>query len=179
MESRSPILIVSSTNRPGSLTRTVSQYCLELLQKRQIEGEIACLTNLPADFTSTALYQHKRKNPLFNRLADQVDRFSRYIFILPQYNGSFPGVFKAFIDGYASPHIFAGKKGALAGVSKGRQGCLLGLSHAADILMYLGMGIYPMQPKLAEIPDPSRASLEQFPDDLRRLEEMVEGFLHF
>ena len=41
---------------------------------------------------------------------------------MPQYNGSFPGVFKAFIDGYAYPNVFKGDKAALVGVSKGFRG---------------------------------------------------------
>ena len=174
-----PILVISTTNRPASLTVTVAKYYLACLQEAHIPAELLSLTDLPKDFTASALYANKGKNTFFNKMTKLLDRYTKYVFIIPQYNGSFPGVFKAFIDGYAAPHIFQGKKAALVGVSRGMQGGLLGLSHVTDILIYLGMVVYPIQPKLANIPDPSWQTLQQFPDYLTRLQKQAIAFSTF
>lgn len=174
-----PILVIATTNRPSSLTATVAKYYLTCLQKVHIPAELLSLADLPKDFTASALYANKGKNKAFNKMTQLLDRYTKYVFIIPQYNGSFPGVFKAFIDGYAAPHIFQGKKAALVGVSRGMQGGLLGLSHVTDILIYLGMVIHPIQPKLPNIPDPSWQTLQQFPDYLTRLQTQATAFSTF
>ena len=179
MNAIEPILVLSTTNRPHALTTTVATYYAALLQRKKVPTTLLKLVDLPADFTSTALYANKRKNPAFNRFLDLLDRFQKYVWIVPQYNGSFPGVLKAFLDGYAVPNVFAGKKCALVGVSKGKQGAVMGLSHLTDILHYLGMTIYPMQPKLSEMPDTTLAALEARPHYLRQLEGQAGAFIDF
>ena len=172
-------LVVSTTNRPNALSTTVATYCKGLLTAMGVVTEQLNLTELPADFTVEALYAKKGSHQGFNKLGAKMDAFSKYLFVVPQYNGSFPGVFKAFIDGYANPNIFKGKKAALVGVSKGFQGGIMGLSHLTDILMYLGMTVYPMQPKLSNMPDTTLATLEAHPHYLALLKEQAVGFSAF
>lgn len=75
----------------------------------------------------------------------------KYVFIVPEYNGSFPGVLKAFIDGLEYPGTFKNKKAALVGVSSGVQGAGLALSHLTDILNYCGTHVLALKPKLSRI----------------------------
>ena len=75
----------------------------------------------------------------------------KFVFIVPEYNGSFPGVLKAFIDGLEYPGTFRGKKCALVGLSSGVQGAGLALSHLTDIFNYCGMHVLALKPKLARI----------------------------
>ena len=69
----------------------------------------------------------------------------KFVFITPEYNGSFPGVLKAFIDGMRYPGTFEGKKCALVGLSAGNQGAALAMSHLTDIFNYLGMNVLAKQ----------------------------------
>jgi chromate reductase len=75
----------------------------------------------------------------------------KLIFIVAEYNGSFPGVLKAFIDGMDFPHAFRDKKAALVGLSSGVQGGGLALSHLTDILNYCGTHVLAKKPKLGFI----------------------------
>ena len=68
-----------------------------------------------------------------------------------EYNGSFPGVLKTFIDGLAFPDTFEPKKCALVGLLSGVQGGGLALSHLTDIFNYCGMYVLALKPKLAQI----------------------------
>jgi len=77
----------------------------------------------------------------------------KFVFIVPEYNGSFPGVLKTFIDGLAFPATFNNKKCALVGISSGVLGAGMALSHLTDIFNYCGMNVLALKPKLANIKD--------------------------
>src|SRR3546814_20991240 len=103
------------------------------------ESQILDLSELPADFTASALYHNSGKNEKFNQLRMEMEQAQKYIFMLPEYNNSYPGVFKAFIDGLSYPNALLNKKCALVGISDGPSGHALGLSHINDVFNYLGM----------------------------------------
>ena len=42
-----------------------------------------------------------------------MSQSEKFVFIVPEYNGSFPGVLKTFIDGLAFPDTFEQKKNVL------------------------------------------------------------------
>jgi NAD(P)H-dependent FMN reductase len=68
----------------------------------------------------------------------------KLIIISPEYNGSFPGILKLFID--TMPHkALDGKKIALTGVATGRGGNLRGLDHLTGILHYLNAHVMPFK----------------------------------
>ncbi len=135
------ITIVAGTNRPLSKTIELSHYYRQLLARRGAENQILDLAKLPADFTYTALYDRAGQNKQFNSLHDLVEASDKFVFVVPEYNSSFPGVFKAFLDGLSYPSPLLNKKCALVGLSDGVMGNALGLSHLTDVLNYLGMNV--------------------------------------
>ena len=142
------ITILSGTNRPGSRARRVADYYATLLAELGAECQLLDLAELPADFVSTALYANAGTHPEFNRLAALLAASSHWVVVTPEYNGSFPGVLKAFIDGLPYPGAFQGKKAALVGLSSGGQGGLLAMTHLTDVLMYLGTAVLPQRVRL-------------------------------
>ncbi len=95
---------------------------------------------LPVDFAF--------QNPVFAGVGTEMEKIAgeyllpsdKWVFVIPEYNGSFPGVLKAFIDGM-KPEWFAGKKAALVGIATGRAGNLRGMDHLTDVLMHLGVSV--------------------------------------
>ncbi|MFT4833460.1 MAG: NAD(P)H-dependent FMN reductase [Marinoscillum sp.] len=145
------ITIVCSTNRNESLSYQISLQYQELLKSLNTESQILNLNELPADFAFSALYENSGKNSAFNSYRAQMKEALKYVFIVPEYNGSFPGVLKTFIDGLEYPGTFKNKKCALVGLSSGVQGGGLALSHLTDIFNYCGMNVLALKPKLALI----------------------------
>lgn len=137
------ITIVAGTNRPEAKTLEMAHYYKSLLDRQPtpVESRILDLAQLPADFTVTALYANSGKNSAFNTLRAQMDESDKYVFVVPEYNNSFPGVLKAFIDGLSYPNSLMHKKCALVGISDGVQGNALGLSHLSDVFNYLGLNV--------------------------------------
>ncbi|MDO7851507.1 NADPH-dependent FMN reductase [Hymenobacter convexus] len=142
------ITILAGTNRPNSRARRIANYYRRVLSELGAESQILDLAELPADFVATALYANVGSHPEFNRLAAMLDVGQKLVIVVPEYNASFPGVLKAFIDGLAYPGGIAGKKAALVGLSSGGQGGLLAMAHLSDVLMYLGTAVLPQRVRL-------------------------------
>lgn len=145
------ITIISGTNRPASRSRAIADLYASMLDVRQEAYRIIDLADLPADFIVSAMYKNTGKNEEFNKLTRIIETSDKFVFVVPEYNSSFPGVLKAFIDALSYPCPFKDKKGALIGLSSGMQGSGLALSHLTDILHYLGMHIIAMKLKFAHI----------------------------
>ena len=104
------ITIIVGTNRPKSRARRVAVLYAEMLQSHGGTCQLLDLADLPADFTSTALYANAGQNDGFNELFDLTNSAEKLVFVVPEYNGSFPGVLKAFIDGLPYPGGIRGKR---------------------------------------------------------------------
>jgi NAD(P)H-dependent FMN reductase len=176
----STILIISSTNRKNALSRKISEVYQEILNDLGKETEILDLRDLPADFVHSALYEMSGKNEAFNPYREKMLLAKKMVFIVPEYNGSFPGVLKAFIDGLKYPNTFTNKKCALVGISSGIQGAGLALSHLTDIFNYCGMHVLAQKPKLALI-EKNFDQEEGFTNTLyqKLLREQAEIFVDF
>ena len=147
----SDILIISGTNRNNSNSLQLAEYYASVLKKHGAESDILDLSSLPDDFLFSALYEKAGKNPHFNEFQQKIDNHDKLVFIVAEYNGSFPGVLKAFIDGLDFPNSLKNKKAALVGLSAGSQGGALALSHLSDILSYLGTHVHAFRPRLSSL----------------------------
>ncbi|WP_276496521.1 NADPH-dependent FMN reductase [Pontibacter litorisediminis] len=173
------ITLISGTNRPQSNSRAIVDLYGKMLAERGEAYQVLDLADLPADFTVTALYDNTGKNEAFNKLSAMIATSDKFVFVVPEYNSSFPGVLKAFIDGLSYPFTFKDKKGALIGLSSGMQGSGISLSHLSDVLNYLGMHVMAMRLKLAHIEKnfDGKQLTNKFYQEL--LEQHVDQFLKF
>lgn len=173
------IVVVSGTNNKNSLTAQVADYYSKILHKRSCDNQVLKLTSLPTDFMISSLYENKGKNTDFNRLRVIMETAQKYVFIIPEYNGSFPGVFKAFIDGLKFPDTFRDKRCAMVGVSKGPQGGAFAMSHLTDIFHYLKMHVHPLKPRLGNIRDSQLETVLANTQYVQLLEEQAEGIVNY
>ncbi|TRX54360.1 NAD(P)H-dependent oxidoreductase [Fulvivirga sp. M361] len=147
------ILIICGTNRKDSISKKIALIYQSLLEELGQSTQLIDLLELPNDFAFSALYENSGKNTQFNTYRTLMLEAQKFVFVVPEYNGSFPGVLKTFIDGLKFPGTFTDKKCALVGVSSGVQGAGLALSHLTDIFNYCGTYVLPVKPKLALIDD--------------------------
>lgn len=134
------ITVLSCTNREHNLTRILAEFYHQSLISLGAESKLLDFRYIPEHMLS--------HNPVFNgksvemqQIADEyIHPSEKFVFIIPEYNGSYPGILKVFIDGM-KPEWFAHKKAALVGMSTGRAGNLRGMDHLTDVLMYLNMQV--------------------------------------
>jgi chromate reductase, NAD(P)H dehydrogenase (quinone) len=135
------ITIISCTNRHDSNTLKVAKSYAQLIEKQGVNYKLFSFESLPADLTITEVFHKQSKN--FQQLIEEyILPAQKFVFIAPEYNGSFPGLLKMFLDA-VHPDMNRGKRTALIGVSTGRAGNLRGMEHLTGILNYLGMHVHP------------------------------------
>lgn len=173
------LTLVSGTNRPDSVTRQVVDIYAKLLEERNVPSQVVDLVDLPDDFISSALYQNSGKHEGFNPIREEMLSAKKFVFFVPEYNGSFPGILKTFIDGLAYPDTFKGKKCALVGISSGVQGAVLAMSHLTDIFNYAKMHVLAEKPKLLHIENHLEHGEITNPLFKSLLEEQIESLIKF
>lgn len=173
------ITIISGTNRSGSLTLRIAQQYQQLLTVCGAAAQILDLAQLPHDFAFSALYDNGNKNPAFNAFHQQAADSDKLVFIIPEYNGSFPGVLKTFLDGMPYPNPWKNRKAALVGLSSGPQGAATALSHFTDVLHYLGIHVLAHRVKMPFIEKNMANDRIQNESYLFQLNSQVNSLLAF
>lgn len=136
-------LIISGTNRLGSNSLKVAKYYQQELKRKGEEWGLLSLDELPHDLLFTDLYN--KRSEAFIPIQERVSKAQKFIFIIPEYNGSYPGVLKAFVDACSFPTSFYHKKAILIGVSSGKYGNIRGIDHFTGVCNYLRMHVLPLK----------------------------------
>lgn len=173
------ITIVSSTNREGSITLKIAMLYSKLLDQINVENQILDLRLLPKDFINTDFGDTSTDN-FVNYVYQYINKADRFIIVSPEYHGSYPGIFKAFIDCIGNDGI-KDKKVALVGVSSGRAGNLRGLDHLSALFHHLRAEVYSLKPKLSVIHKLFNNKKDELDDyeTLKLIKNQINGFLTF
>lgn len=170
--------IVSGTHRPESMSKRIAGIYKRLLDKRGTESTVLSLEDLPNDFVFSNMFGNG--NNSFKPIQQIVTDTDKFIFVIPEYNGGFPGILKAFIDSCKFPESFRGKKACLVGVSSGKFGNLRGLEHFVGVAHYIKMDVLANKIYLSEIENIINDEDEITNDFLNSLmEEQVHQFISF
>jgi len=172
------ITIISSTNRPGSSTLKVAKYYQNRLREKGVEAGLLSLSQLPPNLIETDLYG--KRSAAFEPIQEIVTKTQKFIFVIPEYNGSFPGVLKTFIDACSFPESFYEKKAALVGISSGKYGNIRGIDHFTGVCHYLNLHVMPLKLHIANIKSEFEANHNLFKEDtIRFTDEQMDKFILF
>lgn len=126
--------IISGTNRQNSYTEKVAFHYQKILKDKNINASVFDLKNIDV----------LNKNPAFEKIEkDILQPAQKFIFIIPEYNGSYPGVLKAMIDLTDVEKTWWWKKALLTGIATGRAGNLRGMDHMNDSLQHMNVFVHP------------------------------------
>jgi chromate reductase len=143
------ITIISSTNRNNSRSEDVSREYHQILKDKGSDVRFFSLGQLPVGFLHPEMYKS-----VSDDMQAIIDEFIApaevFVFIIPEYNGSYPGILKTFLD-TIPPKYFREKKAGIIGVSDGHAGNLRGEEHLTGVLHYLRLMVHYAQPKLSDI----------------------------
>jgi chromate reductase len=128
------VTIVSGTNRKDSNTKKVALQYQQILAEKGVAADLFSLEDIDVVHNDAAFQQIE---------ARVIIPTTHFIFIIPEYNGSYPGALKMFFDTSSSHTIWFHKKALLTGIATGRAGNLRGLDHLSDVLHYMRFTIHP------------------------------------
>ncbi len=128
------ITIISGTNRKGGNSLKVSKFYQAILKEKGLNSQVLDLCALPVDFVKNMYGNHTTE--VTKIIKENIADVSKFIFVIPEYNGSYSGAVKLFMDGI-SPSFFNHKSAMLVGVASGRAGNIVGLEQFTTVLNHL------------------------------------------
>lgn len=126
------ITIISGTNRKDSMTLRVANLYYKLLAEKTDDVHLISLEEKDV---------WERSNDMLELESQFLILSDKFVFIIPEYNGSFPGILKTMLDNSDIKKCWWYKKAMMTGVSDGRAGNLRGMEHLTNILHYLKMHV--------------------------------------
>lgn len=172
------ITVIAGTNRPESYTLRVADLALGTLVRIGEEAEMLDLRRLPPELFAGTSYDSKP--PAFAVFQEKILAADGILTVVPEYNGSFPGVLKYFIDMLRFPESLYLKPAGFIGLASGAWGGLRAVEQLEMIFQYRHAHLYGRRvflPNISELIDEEGRCTD--PALGNRLTEMVTGFAAF
>jgi NAD(P)H-dependent FMN reductase len=103
-----------------------------------------------------------------------ISNYTHVIMVVPEWNGSFPFMFKQVIDNSGYPSSFDGKDILLIGTSDSSFGNLMGITHLSHILEWCGAEVWSKRVCIHNI---RSYSFDRNKEPNQRLIEAISKFL--
>jgi len=174
----SSILLISGTNRPGANALRVTKIIEAHYVSQGLPVELYSLADMPRELFDATSYATKPAS--WNAVQQRVVAAAGLHVVTPEYNGSFPGVLKYFIDMLKFPESFERKPVAFVGEAAGVWGGLRSVEQLQLIFGYRNAYVYPERVFIPGINGKLDAEgrLTDAETD-KRLSMQVDGFAKF
>ncbi|NBC24594.1 MAG: NADPH-dependent oxidoreductase [Bacteroidetes bacterium] len=156
MTTKDTITIISGTNRAHSNTRLFTEALFKYIKaSTNAKLEILDLCELEGVDIENGMFNPEHQHPKIVQLQNEfIIPAQKFIFVIPEYNGSYPGILKYFIDACSVREYqanFLDKRAFLIGISTGRAGNLRGLDHLTSVLNYLHTHVHPLRLPISKV----------------------------
>ncbi|MCA8923034.1 MAG: NAD(P)H-dependent oxidoreductase [Planctomycetes bacterium] len=169
--------VISGTNRPGSQTRKVAQLVTDFLAGEGHEARLLDLQELPPEVFSPDSYAAKPAG--FAPFQEAITDAQGVITLVPEYNGSFPGALKYFVDMLRFPESLVGTPSCFVGLAAGRWGGLRAVEHMEQVFHYRRACLYGERLYLPDVFEALDAEGRLGAELQGRLETLLRGFVAF
>ncbi len=160
--------IIAGTNRPDSNTMRVAAEYQRFLADEGVDSQI---------FSLSELNSFQRDDAFIALEQRYLNHAEKFIFIVPEYNGVFPGIFKLMIDLSDIKSIWYGKKVALTGVATGRSGNLRGLDTLTNVCHYIKLQVLPNKLPLSSISQELSDDRFQIENTINAVKQQIKEFI--
>ena len=134
------IEIIIGTMRPGAYSRKAGEVVFEIFKALGAEVGLIDLKDLPSEVFMPEAYEDRPR--ALGAFSDRLLAAKGIVIVTPEYNSSFPGVLKHFIDLWKFPDTFK-RTFALVGVSNGNFGGIRSTDDLGKMLLNRGGLIFP------------------------------------
>ncbi|AXJ01840.1 NAD(P)H-dependent FMN reductase [Cyclonatronum proteinivorum] len=172
------IHILSTTDRPDSMALKVSEFVKPKLEAEGVEVDIISLQDFPIKDVAGGPYGSDI--PSVKAFNERVLNCDGLLMVVPEYNGSFPGILKLFIDYLPFPESFDKLPIAFIGEAAGAFGALRAVEQLQMVCNYRNAYLYPERvflQRVYKIFDPETGISDELQAKL--LDSMITGFAAF
>lgn len=171
------IVVVCGTNREGALSRLLAKEVAESYRQREHTVDLLDMAELPVETLLGSAYKERPEN--VDLLVQRFLKSEGAVFVIPEYNGSYPGVLKLFVDMLPYPEGFESRPCAFIGIAAGQFKSLRAVEHFQQVAGYRNAYIYPRRLFIGD-------SFKQFVDGKlsddelsKRVHQQADGFAKF
>jgi NAD(P)H-dependent FMN reductase len=150
----------------------------EIVEAKGVSVNTLTMDELPVDFLKTESFGN-RTTAFEDLIHKKIASSDRFVIIAPEYNGSYPGIFKAFLDAL-TPQIWKAKKIALVGVASGRAGNQRGMDHLTDVFHHLRAEVFSLKvpiSRLEELIEDNKGLVDSL--TINALQAQIDEFIRF
>lgn len=171
------IHILSATDRPNSNALKVARYADQFLSEKATT-QIYSLKDFPMEDVVGGKYNDKPASVKeFNAEFLDADGF---VFVIPEYNGGFPGILKLFYDYLPFPKALNKVPVCLIGEAAGAFGALRPVEHFTQLLVYRQAHVFPERIFIQRVNDSFDEKGGVSSEKLQKLwEKQLNGFPGF
>ncbi|MFO8030781.1 MAG: NADPH-dependent FMN reductase [Cyclonatronaceae bacterium] len=172
------ISILSGTDRPGSMALKVAHYIKPLYEQQGVQAKVVSLEDFPLQETIGGNYGQEL--PKIETFREEVIGADGIVMVIPEYNGSFPGILKLFVDYLPFPDAFQKKPIAFIGEAAGAFGALRSVEQMQMICSYRNAYNYPERvflQRVNKIFNEEQGIMDKMIAEL--LDSQIRGFVQF
>lgn len=130
------VLVISGSNIPNSRVLKAATKVASGYEKLGQKAEVIDLSTFSWSDLTGATYARDKQPSWLKDLNDKTMAAKGLVFLAPEFNGSYPGILKFWIDHWPYPEAFKNKKIALIGLGGGQYGGLRPADHLAEVFSY-------------------------------------------
>lgn len=173
------ITVISGTNRNDANTLKIAQIAQKRLEKMGQETQMCDLNKLPKGLFEAENYWNVPDS--FKPFQDMISNTDGILLVVPEYNGSFPGALKYFIDLLKFPESLAGIPSSFVGVAAGIFGAIRSIEQIEMVFQYRNAHIYGARTLFMGIEKKLNDDKTEITDEFtsKKLDEQLEGFVDF
>lgn len=172
------ITVISGTNREGSNSLKIARQVAGYYEELKADVRILNLQELPKEALDSGAYWEKPKS--VQPFIEQVLDSDGLVLVVPEYNGSFPGILKLFIDLLPFPEAFDQRPACYIGISAGQFSGLRPVEHLQQVFGYRNAYNFPPRTFIAAVGKKlGEDGLLNDEELVERLKKQAEGFLEF
>lgn len=173
------ITVIAGTNRVNSNSFKLAELVQGMHEAAGEQTTLLDLSKLPPEIFQPTVYKEKPA-AFIEGFVDPVLNADGLHVVVPEYNGSFPGILKYFVDLLPFPEAFDGRPTAYVGLSAGMFGALRAVEQLQLVFGYRNAQTYPQRVFLPAVHQHFDEAGNFSDEALRtRLEAQVAGFQMF
>lgn len=135
------IVVVCGTNREGALSRLLATEAAECYRELGHDVDLLDMNELPPEALLPTAYKDQAEG--VKSLVARFLKSAGVVFVVPEYNGSYPGVLKLFVDMLPFPEGFDDRPCAFIGLAAGQFKGLRAVEHFQQVAAYRNAHIFP------------------------------------
>lgn len=162
--------ILSGTSRLGSNTLKVAKNYQRIIESKGFHANLFSLEGIDWAHVNANVTAFEEK---------YLSNNQHLIILVPEYNGSYPGALKMFID-HSNIKSWWNRKAMLVGISTGRAGNLRGMDHLTGVLNYIKITIFHNKLPISVVDTLMNSEgIVTDPNTLKDIEAQIDGFIEW